>query len=235
MKGKYKILLTGASSGIGDSLAKKLLKEGHEVFGIGRDFSKSSLESKINFVPVEYDLLDVDGLQELYAKLSADGAFDVLINNAGVAYYGTHETLTPSMISTVVRTNLEVPMILSSLALKSMKTKRFGIIINISSVTADKINTHGCCYGATKAGLTSFSKSLFEEARKNGVRVVDIRPDMTDTDLYRNADFGVCLDKDAHIEPEDVADAVMFAINNIDKYLVTELVVRPQKHRIDKK
>ena len=77
-------------------------------------------------------------------------------------------------------------MIITNLLLRDLK-KNKGTIINISSITAGKANPHGCAYGATKAGLTSFSHSLFEEARKYGVRVVNLEPDMTDTKLYRNA------------------------------------------------
>lgn len=79
-------------------------------------------------------------------------------------------------------------MIITNLLLRDLK-KNKGTIINISSITAEKTNPHGCAYGATKAGLTSFSHSLFEEARKYGVRVVNLEPDMTDTNLYRNADL----------------------------------------------
>ncbi|MDD6102498.1 MAG: SDR family NAD(P)-dependent oxidoreductase [Clostridiales bacterium] len=232
MKDKYKILVTGASSGIGYAIAEKLSKAGHRVYGIGRHFDESK---RCSFEKVEYDLFYTEGLDGLFTELGRDGAFDILINNAGVAYFGTHETLKPDMISKIVRINLEVPMILSALALKAMKTQGFGMIINISSVTAGGINTHGCCYGASKAGLTSFSKSLFEEARKSGVRVVDIRPDMTDTDLYRNADFGVCKEEEAYLHPEDVAGAAAYVIDNVGSFVATELVIRPQKHRIAKK
>lgn len=235
MRDNLRVLITGASSGIGQAIAGGLLERGHRVVGIGRDFSKSSLLEHKNFTAIQYNLMKTDDLPNLIGDLVKDGDFDVLINNAGVAYYGTHENITPRMVSEIVRTNLEVPMILSSLCLKSMKTKGFGMIINVSSVTAERVNTHGCCYGASKAGLTSFSNSLFEEARKSNIKVVDIRPDMTDTELYRNADFTICPDEDAHLSPEDVAKAVMFAVDSADDFVVTELVIRPQKHRIDKK
>ena len=99
-------------------------------------------------------------------------------------------------------------MIITNLLLRDLK-KNKGTIINISSITAEKTNPHGCAYGATKAGLTSFSHSLFEEARKYGVRVVNLEPDMTDTNLYRNADFTVDENEAARIQPNEVADAVL--------------------------
>lgn len=73
--------------------------------------------------------------------------------------------------------------------------KNGGYIINISSVTAKQPSPHGCAYAATKAGLASFSSSLFDEARKYGVKVTAVYPDMTETNLYRNADFTVGEEK----------------------------------------
>jgi short-subunit dehydrogenase len=157
-----------------------------------------------------------------------------LVNNAGVGYYGLHEELDAKKISAMVRTNLEAPMIFSNALLRTLKENR-GWIINISSVTAEETNPHGCAYGATKAGLLSFSKSLFAEARKSGIKVVTIMPDMTATNLYRNADFKEDDDPAAHLCPEEIADAVAFVLEQRDGAVVTELTVRPQLHRIMRK
>lgn len=81
----------------------------------------------------------------------------------------------------------------------------------------------------------SFSRSLFDEVRKYGVGVTAILPDMTDTALYRNADFEADDSVDAHLEPEDVADAVEYALSVREGTCVPEIVVRPQLHRIKKK
>ena len=77
-------------------------------------------------------------------------------------------------------------MIITNLLLRDLK-KNKGTIINISSITAEKTNPHGCAYGATKAGLTSFSHSLFEEASQNGVRVGNLEAGETAANLYRAA------------------------------------------------
>ena len=158
----------------------------------------------------------------------------ILVNNAGVGYYGLHEELSPAKIKELVRTNLEVPMILSQQLLRNFK-KHAGTIINISSVTAVGSNPHGCAYGATKAGLTSFSHSLFDEARKYGVKVVTIAPDMTKTDLYRNADFREGDEEESFLLPEEVADAVEFIVTRRDGMVVTDITLKPQLHRIKKK
>ena len=158
----------------------------------------------------------------------------LLINNAGVGFYALHEELNPVKISQMVRTNLEAPMIITNLLLRDLK-KNKGTIINISSITAEKTNPHGCAYGATKAGLTSFSHSLFEEARKYGVRVVNLEPDMTDTNLYRNADFTVDENEAARIQPNEVADAVLYVLGQREGLVMTDITIRPQLHRIARK
>ncbi len=232
MAKKKNVLLTGASSGIGLATAKLLLDCGYTVYGIGRSFNEEIAHN--SFHKIEFDLCNVESLPKLISELSAKVRFDVLINNAGVGYYGTHETLSPTQIHEMVAVNLEAPLILTNLLLKDFKTHG-GTIINISSVTAHKINTHGCAYGATKAALSSFGSSLFEEARKTGVKVVNIHPDMTDTKLYRNADFECDEDKLAYLEPIEVAKAIKDVLELPEHMLVSDLTLRPQKHKIKKK
>lgn len=232
MSDNKKVLLTGASSGIGLATAKILLEAGYTVYGIGRSFSDEISHER--FHKIEFNLCDTLKLSVLITELTADGPFDILVNNAGVGYYGTHETLTPEQIHEMVAVNLEAPLILTNLLLKDFKT-RGGTIINISSVTAHKTNTHGCAYGATKAALSSFGSSLFEEARKTGVKVVNLHPDMTDTKLYRNADFGCDDDNYAHLEPSEIAKAVKNILELPEHMLITDLTIRPQKHKIQKK
>lgn len=191
------------------------------------------------FHPIVCDLLDTKKLQSVVASLQKEWkqekrTLTLLVNNAGTAYYGLHEELRPEGISEMVRVNLEVPMLLTQQLLRTLK-QNHGTIINISSVTAIGSNPHGVAYGATKAGLLSFSRSLFDEARKYGVRVTAILPDMTDTELYRHADFTADPAMDAHLEAEDVADAVEYALTTRAGTCVPEIILRPQLHRIKKK
>ena len=137
-------------------------------------------------------------------------------------------------IQEMVRTDLEVPMILSQQLLRGFK-KNKGCIVNIASVTAQQSNPHGCAYGAVKAGLASFSRSLFDEARKYGVRVAVVSPDMTKTELYRNADFTVGEETESYLLPQDVADAVAYIVEQREGVVVSEVTLRPQYHRIRRK
>lgn len=228
-------IVTGASSGIGREIAKVLCGMEYEVYGIGRNFEQGAAEEqKGRFHPVVCDLLDTQKLCGAVKEIAADGSVQLLVNNAGAAYYGLHEELNPRKISEMVRTNLEAPMILAQQLLRDLK-KNKGCIVNIESVTACQSNPHGCAYGATKAGLHSFSHSLFDEARKYGVSVVSILPDMTKTALYRNADFTVGEETESYLLPEEVAQAVAFVLRQREGLVVSDITLRPQLHRIAKK
>jgi len=243
-------IVTGASSGIGREISRVLCTMGYEVFGIGRRFqkannkdmellyreneTKSAKELTKHFHPVVCDLLNTQELVRLIKKLRTEWEISVLINNAGVGYYGLHEEIAIQNLQTMVRTNLEVPIILTNLLLRELK-KRQGYIINISSITAQQSSPHGCAYAASKAGLSSFSKSLFDEARKYGVKVVTIQPDMTKTNLYRNADFCEGEEERSYLLPQEIAAMVQYILSQREGLVVTELSVKPQLHRIRKK
>lgn len=254
---KKTAIVTGASSGIGREISRVLVEMGYEVYGFGREFPEEESEQIRNKQdPAEMigtengtdkqnqengmlhrivcDLLDTQELERQIKEIRRENEVSLLVNNAGVGYYGLHEELNTQKIQKLVRTNLEVPMVLTNLLLRDLK-KYGGTIINISSVTAQLSNPHGCAYGATKAGLSSFSRSLFEEVRKYGVRVVTIQPDMTKTDLYRNADFAQGEEEDSYLLPEEIAETVRDILQMRKGVVVTEITLRPQLHRIRRK
>lgn len=233
LHGKFtmkKYVVTGASSGIGKAICEALLKENNKVYGIGRNFGDFSHE---NLVKIELDLRDAYAVENIKNKI--DERIYGLVNAAGVAYYGTHETITPEQIGEMVDVNVKAPMILTKLFLPNLRETK-GIIINVSSVTAKmRNNTHGVCYGATKAALTSFSQSLFEEVRKQGVRVTTIHPDLTDTRLYRNADFRPTGDSFETLFAEDIAKEVMHVLCARDGICIEDITIRPQRFGLSKK
>lgn len=229
------VLITGASSGIGLAIANKLSAEGYCVYGIGRSFDETK-DYPEEFHRFSCDLTNETDRSALLRQLKENFhliAPDILIHGAGVGYYGLCETIDETDLSAMVRTNLEVPVLLTTHYLPFMKQRGSGHIIFLSSVTAKKTNTYGCAYGATKSGLLSFANSLFEEVRKHGIKVSSVLPDMTQTNLYRNADF--TADETACLFAEDIADTVSFLLSRGSHMNVTELTLQPQKHRIKKK
>jgi len=229
------VLLTGASSGIGLAIGLRLAKEGYTIYGIGRTFD-NSIPYPENFHRFVCDITEekslVQTLQNIRRQLP-EAAPDIIIHSAGVGLYGLQETLNPEDLKTLLRTNLEAPILITTEFLGFMKQRKSGHILFLSSVTAKKSNTYGCAYGATKAGLLNFANSLFDEVRKNGIKVTTLLPDMTQTNLYRNADF--TADESACLFPEDIADTISYILSCGDHLNVTELTIQPQKHRIQKK
>lgn len=231
------VLLTGASSGIGEQIALMLCSEGYIVYGIGRDFTKTddTLLNNPNFRKIACDITDTDALVREVKAIRKENDINILINNAACAYYGLHEEISHDKIRKMVRTNLEAPMILTQTLLRDLK-KNEGTIIDIASITAiSSSNPHGAAYGALKAGLLSFGNSIFDEARKYGVKVTTIMPDMTRSNLYRNADFEADDAAKASLDPKEVAEAVKYILERPDGVVIPQIVLRPQLHRIKKK
>ncbi len=230
-------VVTGASSGIGLAISKMLVQQDFFVYGFGRTFCDSECfdnKFKSLFHQMVCDITDTKQLIDKLNIIRQQHSVELLVNNAGVGFYGPHETLNSTKIQQMVRTNLEAPMIITNILLRDLqKTK--GTIVNISSVTATKSNTHGCVYGATKAGLTSFSHSLFDEVRKTGIKVINIQPDMTKTNLYRNADFTEDEDMLACLAPKEVADIIKYIIGCRDGLVISDVTLKPQFHRIKRK
>lgn len=224
-------LVTGATSGIGRAIACRLLSEGMTVFGIGRNAAGAPQDPHFQLLSV--DLTDLRAVEA--SVRSIDAPVSLLVNAAGVAYYGPHETLSPAQIAEMVAVNVTAPLTLCNLLLPKLRACA-GTIINISSVTAKRdSNTHGCAYGATKAALSNFSGSLFEECRKSGLRVITLHPDMTDTALYRNADFAPDASFDCHLLADEIADAVWEAYAARSGLTVTDITIRPQRNVIRRK
>ncbi|MGN6712286.1 SDR family NAD(P)-dependent oxidoreductase [Anaerocolumna jejuensis] len=225
-------IVTGASSGIGLEITRMLLELDYRVYAFGRNFPPNLPNSKC-FCPITCDITNTLRLTEHIKEIQKQEEIHLLVNNAGVGYFGPHEELNQKKLHEMVSVNVEVPLLLSQLLLRDLK-KHKGIIINISSVTASKSNTHGCAYGATKAALTSFSASLFDEVRKYGVKVCTIHPDMTKSNFYRNADFKEGETSDTYLLPEEVAKAVQMMITSRDGLVVSEITLKPQLHRLQK-
>ena len=222
-------IVTGASSGIGLSIANMLSENGVKVFGIGREFGD------VTFEKVVCDLMDRDLALKCVKDIIAENDVRILVNCAGCAFYGLHENISVDQITEMVRVNLEMPLVLTQAVLNQFKSKGGCHIINISSVTGGKASPHGAAYGACKAGLSAFSLSLYEEARKHGVYVTDVCPDMTESNLYRNADFGVDDSLEAKLLPSDVSSCVESILSMREGTCVSSVKIMPRYNRVKRK
>lgn len=227
-------VVTGANSGIGKAVAGRLTEKGYKVYCIGGPGGFEDNEAGENVVRLSLDFRKESDIKKVAEAVKED-SLDLLVNAAGAAFYGVAESIRPCDIAAMADVNVKAPLVITSMLMPKIR-KAKGAVINVSSVTAETYaNPHGAAYGATKAALTSFGRSLFEEVRKHGVRVINVHPDLTDTNLYRNADFTVTGEPDSTLFAEDVAGQIEFVLGAREGSCVTDITVRPQKNRIVKK
>lgn len=225
---KETALVTGASGGIGRSIAEMLVEEGYDVYGIGRNFQEN-----VPFHEVRMDLLKEKELTEFLHSFDQKN-LKIVVNNAGCAYYGLHEEMNDSGIREMLRLNLEVPEIITNHVIRTLRRNQ-GWLVNVASVSGLSPSTHAAAYGSSKAGLIHFTKTIYEENRKYGMKAVCLIPDLTDTGLYRNADFTVSGKRDECLKPEDVSESLRYILHLPQGVTMEEIVIRPQKNRIVRK
>ena len=225
-------IVTGASSGIGLACAYKLLDMGYKVIGISRDFSKCNCDHH-NFVHISCDLTKKEQLTALQDKIDPKNTY-ILINAAGVGHFAPHEELRIDQIEEMITLNLTAPLLLTKLFLRPLK-ENSGYIFNISSISAQQPAIFGAVYGASKAGLQHFGLSLFKEARKSGLKVINIAPDITNTHFFDTLNFKPSEDPQSFIEPEDIADIIAHTLQMRPSTVVTNITLEPQKFKLDKR
>ncbi|HIP60112.1 MAG TPA: SDR family oxidoreductase [Campylobacterales bacterium] len=218
-------VVTGASSGIGKACAKKLLELGYKVYGLSRT---CNIIDK-NFIHVEIDLTDTKQIQKLENTNP-----HVLINCAGVGYFAPHEELSFEQIQEMIALNLTAPMLVTKLFLRALK-QQGGYIFNINSISGIQPALFGATYGASKAGLRHFGTSLFKEARKSGLKVININPDITNTPFFDSLNFKPTQDSQTYIDPKDIADIIENVLNQREGTVMTDITIEPQKFQISKK
>lgn len=227
-----KVVVTGASSGIGKEISKRLLSLGYEVIGISRSIKENDFDNK-NFTPLQADLSDKKSTMAASKNLSSKNIY-ILINCAGFGRFEPHEELSDKTITDMVFLNLTAPLLLTNATLRDLK-KNSGYLINISSIEALKSNKFAAVYSATKAGLKAFSDSLFEETRKSSLSVVNINPDMTQSNFYNELRFETSEHDDEKLLASDIADAVEHILKMRKGAVVSEYTIRSLNFGISKK
>jgi short-subunit dehydrogenase len=170
-----KILVTGASSGIGYAIAQALVEHGHEVWGTSRDLAR--LPDWPRFHPVRLDLADYASVQKAFETAWEEaGGLDVLINNAGSGHFGSAESLEPGQIEEFFRILVFAQIELCRFALLRMKARGAGLLINVSSLASRLPVPYMAAYNSAKAALASYTFSLQLELPDPAVQVVDLQP-----------------------------------------------------------
>ncbi len=188
--GKRIVLVTGATGGLGTAMCKKLLKDGFRVVGNYVTHEKAEKWTKeMNSQGFHIDLFhgDVstfDGAKNMInAIVEKTGPIDTLVNNAGITRDGRLANMKPEDWYSVINTNLNSVYNCTKNVLDGMIERKFGRIINISSVNGQRGQFGQTNYSAAKAGMHGFTKSLAMEVAKYGITVNTISPGYIGTDM----------------------------------------------------
>jgi len=186
MNNQKVVVITGASSGIGEATARLLVENGFKVFGGVRNLSRANSIPGVRFGTVDVND-DTSVTKFVEWVLSEAGKIDILINNAGVSLVGPVENTSTAEAQRVFDTNVFGPLRMIRAALPSMRAARSGLIINVSSVLGFLPAPFMGIYASSKHALEGLSESLDHEIREFNVRVVLLQPTFTNTKLDVNA------------------------------------------------
>lgn len=180
-------LVTGASSGIGEQIARTLADRGVDLTLVARRTDRlealaNTLRARVGVDVLTADLATDDGCAAVEHRL-ADHPVDLLVNNAGVGTVGTFHELPRDGESDEVRLNVVALLRLTHAALQSMVAAGHGAVLNIGSLAGDQPLRSSATYAATKSFVTTFTESIAAELRGTGVTVTVVKPGFTYTDI----------------------------------------------------
>ena len=231
-------LVTGSTRGIGRATAEKLAQAGASVVITGRSEDRASEVAKeINektgseTFAVGMDLGIRESVEEAFNKITERfGGVDILVNNAGM----NRDTLFLRMKledwEEILRVNLTGTFLVTQLAVKGMIRKRWGRIINMSSVVAFIGNVGQANYSSAKAGLIGFTKTLAKELASRNITVNAIAPGFIETDMTEvlpeeiKEGFLKQIPAGRFGKPEDVANVVLFLASDLSSYITGEVI-----------
>ncbi len=227
-------IVTGSSSGIGQSFTKQLLQKGATVYGLSRSFNRMEEHKKqlgnvgVDYIPVQMDISDHDAIKHWVKQTFSDVNRypDILINNAGLGYFDNIENLSLENFEQMMQVNVSGVFYLTRHITPLMKANsKICHIINIASVAALMGNPKISVYNATKYALRGLSDALFKELRYDGIKVSCFFPGSIATPFFDEID-----EIEVHngmMHPDEVAETLIFVLERSDNFLINELTMRP--------
>jgi 3-oxoacyl-[acyl-carrier protein] reductase len=223
------VLISGGTRGVGLAIGKKLVADGYRVFALGRKESPdltaaiaAAPADALNFVP--FDLANIDVIPDLIREMKvAHGPLYGLVNNAALGTEGLLSNMHNSDIEKLVKLNTVSPIVLTKYAVRAMMTAGTGRIVNISSIIGFTGYSGLSVYGATKASVLGFTRSLAREVGRLGVTVNAVAPGFMDTEMtagMNNEQRGKIAKRSALqrlVDVEDVAASVAFLMSDAAK------------------
>jgi len=213
-------LVTGGTRGIGAAIAKALKAEGYKVAAnyAGNDEAAAKFKAETGIPVFKWDVSNFEACTEGLKKVEAEvGPIEVLVNNAGITRDAMFHRMTPDHWHAVISTNLGSLFNMCRPVIEGMRSRKFGRIVNISSINGQKGQMGQTNYSAAKAGEIGFTKALAQENAKVGITVNAICPGYINTEMVQAVPKDV-LEKNILPlipvgrlgEPEEIARCVVF-------------------------
>ncbi len=234
-KPKQKVLITGASRGIGRATAEQLYRNGWQVVAIARDFSGWA-DRPTEIEAVSLDLSQTPALPEQLKSLSKKHPdIDAVICNAGAGHFAALEQFSYPQIEAMVQLNLLQHLFVSRAFLPPMKRQGSGTFIFVGSESALAGGRYGAIYSACKFGLRGFAQSLRHECSTSSIRVGIINPGMVESHFFDNLNFKPGDDPANSIPITEVAKAIEGMLNAGPHTVIDEINLSPLKKVVQKK
>ncbi|EOA9300464.1 SDR family oxidoreductase [Staphylococcus aureus] len=221
-------VVTGAGSGIGEAIATLLHEEGAKVVLAGRNKEKlQNVANQLSQDSVKVVPTDVTNKEEVdeLIKIAQQtfGGLDIVINSAGQMLSSKITDYQVDEWDSMINVNIKGTLYTAQAALPTMLEQSSGHLINIASISGFEVTKSSTIYSATKAAVHTITQGLEKELAKTGVKVTSISPGMVDTAItaaYNPTDR-------KKLEPQDIAEAVLYALTQPKHVNVNEITVRP--------
>lgn len=228
-KGARKILVTGATRGIGAAISRHLLDQGDKIVGIGRDFSQWPEETP-GFNKISFDLADLENLPNcLHEVIHSNPDLSGVVLNAGYGRFGSLEEFAFQQIRDMIDTNLTQHLYTTRAIVPHLKRVGRGDIILIGSESALAGGKKGALYSACKFALRGFAQSLRAECSSSGLRVCLINPGMVASSFFDQLDFRPGEAPENHLREVDIAEVVAMVLNAHPGTVFDEINLNPLK------
>ncbi len=232
------VLITGASKGIGAQIAKTLGSFGLKVWINYRSGAEAAeaIKEEIEAAGGKAAIIKADVTNEdeftaaIKTIVDADGELAYLVNNAGITKDKLALRMSVDDFNDVINANLTSAFIGCREALKTMSKKRFGSVVNISSIVGEMGNPGQTNYSASKGGLNAMTKSFAKEAASRGIRYNAVTPGFIQTDMTHELKAEVKAEYEKNIplsrfgQPCEIADAVAFLLSDHASYITGEIL-----------